>query len=247
MTNSNVTNSNVKTLIRAARELSDSVDLLSFAEPVTHVYNPLAYARKSHEAYLGRVSGDVKVVLLGMNPGPWGMAQTGVPFGEVAAVRDWMQIHEPVGKPPIEHEKRPVEGFDCQRSEVSGRRLWGLFQERFETPEAFFEDHFVLNYCPLVFMEESARNRTPDKLLPEERERLSAICDAHLLTVIRALDPDHLVGVGVYAEACLKRVVQIEDCRGKVTRILHPSPASPASNNDWAGKVTKQLQKAGVW
>ncbi|PAY21146.1 single-stranded DNA-binding protein [Rhodopirellula sp. SM50] len=247
MTNRNVTNSNVQALVRAARELSDSVDLLSFAEPVTHVYNPLAYAWKSHQAYLGRVSEDVKVVLLGMNPGPWGMAQTGVPFGEVAAVRDWMQIDEPVGKPPIEHEKRPVEGFECGRSEVSGRRLWGLFQERFETPDAFFQDHFVLNYCPLVFMEESARNRTPDKLLPEERERLTAICDAHLLTVIRTLDPDHLVGVGVYAEACLKRVVQVEGCRANVTRILHPSPASPASNNDWAGKVTKQLEKAGVW
>ncbi|MDV6032827.1 MAG: single-stranded DNA-binding protein [Phycisphaera sp. RhM] len=242
-----MTNSNVGALVRAARELSDSVDLLSFAEPVTHVYNPLAYAWKSHQAYLARVSEDVKVVLLGMNPGPWGMAQTGVPFGEVAAVRDWMQIDEPVGKPPIEHEKRPVDGFQCQRSEVSGRRLWGLFQERFKTPDAFFHDHFVLNYCPLVFMEESARNRTPDKLLPEERERLTAICDAHLLTVIRTLDPDHLVGVGVYAEACLKRVVQVEGCRANVTRILHPSPASPASNNNWAGKVTKQLEKAGVW
>ncbi|QEF96048.1 Uracil DNA glycosylase superfamily protein [Stieleria maiorica] len=247
MTNTDVSHTNRQTLVRAARELSDSVDLLSFADPVTHVYNPLSYARKSHEAYLGWVGEDVKVVLLGMNPGPWGMAQTGVPFGEVAAVRDWLQIDQPVDKPPIEHEKRPVEGFQCQRSEVSGRRLWGLFRDQFETPDAFFENHFVLNYCPLVFMESSARNRTPDKLPAEEREKLTAVCDAHLLTVIRTLDPDHLVGVGVYAEACLKRVVQIEGCRATVTRILHPSPASPASNNDWAGKVTKQLKSAGVW
>ena len=33
-----------------------------------------------------------RVVFLGMNPGPFGMAQVGVPFGEVAAVRDWLRI-----------------------------------------------------------------------------------------------------------------------------------------------------------
>ena len=240
-------NMNQRALVRASRELSNSVDQLSFAEPVTHVYNPLAYARKSHEAYLSFVSDDVSVVFLGMNPGPWGMAQTGVPFGEVAAVRDWMKINQSVGKPPIEHEKRPVQGLDCPRSEVSGRRLWGLMQERFETPENFFKQHFVLNYCPLVFMEESARNRTPDKLAAHERETLAAICDAHLQTVIRALDPEHLVGVGVYAEACLKRAVQIQGSHARVSRILHPSPASPSANKDWAGKVTKQLEKTNVW
>ena len=240
-------NTNIDALIRAARELSDSVDDLRFSDPVTHVYNPLAYARKPHEAYLSLVGENVSVVFLGMNPGPWGMAQTGVPFGEIAAVRDWMEINEPVGKPPIEHEKRPVEGFECQRSEVSGRRLWGLFQERYETPQSFFQDHFILNYCPLVFMEESSRNRTPDKLPAAERETLSAICDAHLQTVIRTLDPEHLVGVGVYAEACLKRAVQIDGSHAKVSRILHPSPASPSANKDWGGKVTKQLQDAGIW
>ena len=240
-------NPNAHALIRAARELCAAVQRLSFQEPVTHVYNPLEYARRSHEAYLSRAGENVSVVFLGMNPGPWGMAQTGVPFGEIAAVRDWMGINLPVEKPPIEHEKRPVEGFACQRSEVSGRRLWGLFQDRFGSPEVFFKDHFVLNYCPLVFMEASARNRTPDKLAPRERQTLDAICDAHLQTVIRTLDPDHLIGVGVYAEACLKRVVQIEGARAKVSRILHPSPASPSANNDWSGKVTRQLEKARVW
>jgi single-strand selective monofunctional uracil DNA glycosylase len=240
-------NVNQRSLVRASRELSNSVDQLSFAEPVTHVYNPLSYARKSHEAYLSLVGDDVSVVFLGMNPGPWGMAQTGVPFGEVAAVRDWMKINQPVGRPPIEHQKRRIDGFECERSEVSGRRLWGLMQDRFETPERFFKDHFILNYCPLVFMEESARNRTPDKLPVGERETLVAICDAHLLSVIRTLDPEHLVGVGVYAEACLKRAVQIEGSRAKVSRILHPSPASPSANKDWAGKVTQQLEKANVW
>ena len=237
-----------KRLIRAAKKLRDEVDTLSFAEPVTHVYNPLRYAWKAHQAYLSLL-GDAspRVLFLGMNPGPWGMAQTGVPFGEIAAARDWMGINVKVDSPPQEHPKRIVEGFNCQRSEVSGRRLWGLFSEHFETPQEFFAEHFVANYCPLVFMEASARNRTPDKLPAAEREPLDAACDQHLASVIKAIDPDHAVGVGAYAEKCLRRVLDQEGLDIQLSRILHPSPASPAANKDWAGTATKQLMASGVW
>lgn len=237
-----------KQLIAAARQLADEVDVLSFGDPVTHVYNPLRYAWNAHQAYLSQVNDSgVRVVLLGMNPGPWGMAQTGVPFGEIAAARDWLGINVPVDRPKNEHPKRPVEGFECGRSEVSGRRLWGLFQERFESADEFFEEHFIANYCPLVFMEESARNRTPDKLPAEQRQPLDAACDRHLVSVLAALQPDIVVGVGAYAEKCLQRALDAGGCQAQLTRILHPSPASPAANKDWAGTATRQLTDAGVW
>lgn len=237
-----------KTVIAAAKRLADDVDALSFSEPVTHVYNPLRYAWKAHQRYLSLVNPKgVRVLFLGMNPGPWGMAQTGVPFGEIAAARDWIGINEPVQRPDNEHPKRPVEGFECQKSEVSGRRLWGLFQEKYESPGSFFQDHFVANYCPLVFMEESARNRTPDKLPAEEREPLDEACDRHLQSILRALNPEFAVGVGAYAEKCLQRALKTGCCDAELSRILHPSPASPAANKDWAGKVTKQLEESNVW
>ncbi len=235
-------------LIDAAKRLSDEVDALSFAEPVTHVYNPLSYAWDAHQAYLSHVSDKgAKVVFLGMNPGPWGMAQTGVPFGEIAAARDFLKLNVPVDHPENEHPKRIVTGFECQRSEVSGRRLWGLFADKYKTAKKFFARHFVTNYCPLVFMEESARNRTPDKLPAAERQPLDAACDRHLQTILEVLQPKHVVGIGVYAEKCLQRALDNSDCTAKLSRILHPSPASPAANKDWSGKVTKQLVEAGVW
>ncbi|MFK8114854.1 MAG: uracil-DNA glycosylase family protein [Rubripirellula sp.] len=237
-----------KRVTAAARKLCKDVDAFAFGEPVTHIYNPLSYAWKSHQKYLAKLPDTgTRVVFLGMNPGPWGMAQTGVPFGEIAAVRDWMGIDCPVSRPDNEHPKRPVEGFDCERSEVSGRRLWGLFQEKFGTADAFFAEHFVTNYCPLVFMEESARNRTPDKLPAVERQPLDEACDRHLKSLLTALQPEHVVGVGVYAETCLKRVLESNCCEAKLSRILHPSPASPAANKDWSGKVTQQLKDAGIW
>ena len=232
--------------IAAARRLAKAVDRLPFDKPVTHVYNPLDYAWKAHEQYLRRMNSQgTRVLLLGMNPGPWGMAQTGVPFGQISAVRDWIGIDAKIGRPENEHPKRPIEGLDCTRSEVSGERLWGLFRDRFASVDDFFQQHFVANYCPLVFMEASGKNRTPDKLPAAEREKLTIVCDAHLLALLQATQAEVAVGVGAFAEKCLRRVV--DNNTVDVIRILHPSPASPAANRGWAEAATTQLVEAGVW
>lgn len=232
----------------ATHELNEKLEGLSFSEPVTHTYNPLVYAAESHRAFLERYGNSRKrVLLMGMNPGPWGMAQTGVPFGEIPAVRDWMGISAPVGKPDPEHPKRPITGFDCEKSEVSGRRLWGLFSERFPDAGDFFRDHFVVNYCPLVWMEESGKNRTPDKLPANEMKPVSEACDVYLAEYIRLLDPDYLIGVGAFAEKGLQRIAGAFEKDFIFGRVLHPSPASPAANRDWAGTAEKQLREIGVW
>lgn len=233
-------------LIESAARLRDAVNKLRFTPPVSHVYNPLDYAWSAHETYLRRYAASRKrIVFLGMNPGPFGMVQTGVPFGEISMVRDWLRIREKIEKPALEHLKRPVLGFDCARSEVSGQRLWGLFAKKFGTAANFFKDHVVMNYCPLAFIESSGKNRTPDKLPPSERTRLFEACDAHLRETVRILEPEWLVGVGDFAA---KRAQEVfPDGAIKIGQILHPSPASPAANRDWAGVVTRQLQELGVW
>ncbi len=233
---------------RAARRLGRQAAAVDFSAAVPWVYNPVDYAWNPHAQYLQRfANSSCRVLFLGMNPGPWGMAQTGVPFGEVAAVRDWLQIDAPVRKPSPEHPKRPIEGLACQRSEVSGKRLWGLFADRYATAEEFFEEHFVANYCPLIFMEASARNVTPDKLPADCRGPLLRACDAHLIELINALTPEWLIGIGAFAENCARRVAPEVSSPPRLGRILHPSPASPAANRDWAGTATGQLQKLGVW
>lgn len=229
----------------AARELSDTIDGMRFAAPVSHVYNPLTYAWAPHAAYLQRYGqGHRRVVFFGMNPGPFGMVQTGVPFGEIAAVRDWMGIEGEVTKPAGENPKRPVEGFGCARSEVSGRRLWGLFAERFGTAEAFFAEHFVANYCPLAFFD-GGRNLTPDKLPVAEQGPLLAACDAHLRQVAEILQPEWVIGVGAWAEARAREA--LAGLPVQYGRVLHPSPASPAANRGWSEAATKQLLALGVW
>jgi single-strand selective monofunctional uracil DNA glycosylase len=161
-----------------------------------------------------------------------------------------MGIQAPVAKPAAEHPKRPVEGFDCQRSEVSGRRLWGLFAERFGTAGVFFGEHFVLNYCPLVWMSESGANLTPDKLSAAEMQPVEQACLAHLAEVIEILRPSFLIGIGGFAEERLRRAAENSGSAGnaaRIGRILHPSPASPAANRGWAEAASRQLAELGVW
>jgi len=233
-------------LIIAAKRLRHAVAELRFATPVAHVYNPLIYAWRAHEVYLRRYgNGHKRVLFLGMNPGPFGMTQTGVPFGQIAAVRDWLGIQARIHHSPDEHPKRPVMGFDCPRSEISGQRLWGLFARRFGSAETFFQEHMVMNYCPLAFCEESGRNRTPDKLPAKERTALFAACDDHLREIVRILEPEWLVGVGDFAGKRAREV--IANSPPRVGQILHPSPACPASNNNWAAIATTRLRDLGVW
>ncbi|GHT93202.1 single-strand selective monofunctional uracil DNA glycosylase [Betaproteobacteria bacterium] len=233
-------------LIAAARQLSDAVDAMRFAPPVSHVYNPLAYAGDIHRAYLERYgAGRKRVVFVGMNPGPFGMVQTGVPFGEIAIVRDWLGLEGPVGQPAQPDPKRPVEGFACTRSEVSGRRLWGLFRERFGTAEAFGAQHFVANYCPLAFFVEG-RNLTPDKLPVAEQAALLRACDRHLATLVATLEAEWVIGIGAWAEARVRAALG-DKTFVNIGRILHPSPASPAANRGWSEAASRQLAELGVW
>jgi len=231
--------------IAAARKLSDTLAPMRFAPPVSHVYDPLTYAWPVHQAYLERFAATPKrVVFLGMNPGPFGMAQTGVPFGEIETVRNWLGLSGEVGKPPVENPKRPVEGFACTRSEVSGRRLWGLFRERFGTADAFAQEHFVANYCPLAFFD-GGRNLTPDKLPAAEAGPLMAACDEHLRALVDALQPDWIIGIGAWAERRAAQALAGRDLR--IGRVLHPSPASPAANRGWSEAASRQLTALGIW
>jgi len=232
-------------LLEISDRLAGDLQRLRFAAPVAYVYNPCVYAREPHARYLSRFGGAGReAVFVGMNPGPWGMAQTGVPFGEVDMVKNWLGIDGEVGKPHPEHPKKPVDGFRCQRSEVSGRRLWGLFRERCGTPERFFERFFVLNYCPLLFLDADGRNLTPDKLKSGDRAPLLEACDSALLSCIEHIGPARVVGVGNFAEERLREILQQSGVR--VGKILHPSPANPTANSGWKDIVLGQLRDLGI-
>ena len=224
------------------RELSG----LCFAAPVAYVYRPLEYAGAVHREFLRRYArGPKKYLMVGMNPGPWGMAQTGIPFGAVSLVRDWLGLRElRMERPAEEHVRRPVLGFACGREEVSGRRLWGWARDTYGTPESFFEAFWVTNYCPLLFLDREGRNLTPDRLHKEDRELLQGPCDRALAGMAAALEVELIVAIGAWAER--RATAACSDLPLEIGRILHPSPASPAANRGWAEIAESQLRDLGV-
>ena len=226
-------------------DLLDELRPLKFSRPVTHVYNPLEYARASYSEYLQRYAKSPKeIVLIGMNPGPWGMAQTGIPFGEVAAVKDWLGIEAVVDTPANTHPKRPVTGFNCPRSEVSGKRIWGWARNKFSVPQNFFSRFFIANYCPLQFIESSGRNRTPNQLRAAERKALFAPCDRALRRTVEHLKPRYVVGVGRFTSERAR--ISLNDMSVKIGGITHPSPANPKANQGWEAIIEKEFEQMGI-
>lgn len=233
-------------LVAVAERLRRRTRALRFGTPVTCVYAPLDYAWVPHRRYLERYGREPREVLfVGMNPGPFGMAQTGVPFGDVELVRDWLGIEGPVGRPRPEHPRRPVLGFAMERREVSGARFWGWARERCGTSDAFFRHAFVWNYCPLCFMDEGGRNLTPDRLRPREaRERLFAICDEGLAAVAAHLRPSVIVGIGRFAADRVRPVAERHGARSGGAP--HPSPANPGANRGWSAIFEAALRELGI-
>jgi single-strand selective monofunctional uracil DNA glycosylase len=156
-----------------------------------------------------------------------------------------MGLDAEVRAPPaaLRHPKREVRGFASKRREVSGTRLYSLAREHFGGIEAFFRRFWIVNYCPLAFFDEGGANVTPPRLRKDDRERLFAVCDRHLVQVVEILEPDVVIGIGKFAE---RRAVHAAGSHRRVGGILHPSPASPKANRGWAGQALSELAALGI-
>ncbi|KAK5872284.1 hypothetical protein PBY51_012999 [Eleginops maclovinus] len=228
-------------------ELNAHLRRLSFSEPVRHIYNPLEYAWDTHRCYVQRYcQAGQSILFLGMNPGPFGMAQTGVPFGEVNSVVDWLKITGEVGHPQDEHPKRRITGLACTQKEVSGARFWGFFRKLCGEPALFFQHCFVHNLCPLIFLGASGKNLTPPELLVGEREALLALCDIALCQAVEALGVSMVIGVGRVAEQRARRALSAAGSNVRVEGLMHPSPRNPLANKGWEVVAKAKLAELGV-
>ena len=240
----------VERMIEASSKLRDDVEKFSDSlvkeGSVDAVYNPLAYAWEPHRAYLELASGGgAKTLLLGMNPGPHGMGQMGIPFAATSVVRDLLKITDlEVGQPSTPHPKRPISGLGWPKEEVSGTRLWGLLENEYGSAESIFKSVFLLNHCPLMlFSGERATNITPDKITGPTTKALLERCDDHLREVVDIMQIERVIGVGRYSEKRALNALSGIDI--SITTCWHPSPASPLANRnkgeDWKKNVRNVL------
>ena len=240
----------VEQLIRAASSLRDDVRPLGVKlvseGRIDVCYNPLDYAWDAHVAFLRRMGGSgARTVILGMNPGPHGMGQMGIPFAAPSVVQDLLGITGiPVNQPETPDPRRPVVGLEYPREEVSGTRLWGLLAEHYGDAGAIASSVFLVNHCPLMlFSGPRAANITPDKVGGKSAQALLERCDQHLREVVVALDAQRVIGVGRFAESRARSA--LTDDAVEVVGCWHPSPASPLANRnagaDWRANVRAVL------
>jgi len=235
-------------VLELERQQTLALSALSFGAPVTTIYHPIDYASEPHSDYVRRYCRSQKnVVFLGMNPGPFGMVQSGVPFGDCRLVREWLGVSGAVRKPANENAKRPIIGLECQRSEVSGTRFWNFIRSLSlnDDPNSFFRHCYVHNYCPAAFIDHKGKNITPASMKKSDLAALESICDEYLIKAIDVLGASVVVAIGVYARDRCRRVFSSELPRIRVEMIMHPSPANPATNTGggWAVKVRQQLEQ----
>lgn len=64
-------------------ELNVSLEQLHLPSEIQCIYNPTVYARHTFEIFVQKYCNSKKdIMYFGMNPGPWGMSQTGVRISE---------------------------------------------------------------------------------------------------------------------------------------------------------------------
>ncbi|PSN56774.1 hypothetical protein C0J52_02685, partial [Blattella germanica] len=212
------------TLLAIERKQCCKLESLHFSSPIEFIYNPLEYAYDLHSKFVHRFCNSPKIILfLGMNPGPWGMSQTGIPFGEIQVVKEWLKLSGTVGHPVKEHPSRQVLGLDCKRSEISGKKFWGFFQNLCGEPETFFQHSFVYNYCPFAFMTETGKNITPAELKISERQAINEICDEALCDVLRLLEVEIIIAIGRFAETRAAKAVKGTELEGKIKVMINHS------------------------
>lgn len=230
------------------KALCESLLNLKLNDQIAFVYNPLDYASETHEDYVRKYCRSTKDILfLGMNPGPFGMAQNGVPFGDTHYVKNWLNIKGSVQKPDREHPRRLIHGLHCVRSEVSGQRFWSFLEDISKTPDVFFSHCYVHNYCPLSFMTSSGKNVTPPEIQSSQKKVLLDICDKSILEVIKLLHVKFIIGIGKFAEGRARKVIkEYQITNVKVFGIMHPSPINPFANKGWKDIIYRQLSECGI-
>ena len=183
-----------------------------------------------------------------MNPGPCPSGWTQDALSARSPQLWWMSIDGPVRRPKHQHPKRPIEGFDCKRSEV-GRRLWGWPNPASALPTR--SSAIGSCSCPVVFLEASGPTSRSGQAAGEAADRsVCGIGDRHLAAALTELRPEWAIGGAPSRRSASALCSKAHNWTARWRAGLHradPAPeprASPAANRGWSEAAERQLSRA---
>jgi len=193
------------------------------------VINPLEYLWLQYGYYTSCYHNQYpRAMIIGMNPGPKGMSQTGIPFGSPNIIPSILpnkslfnEIRDNEGS-PVSSPHRRITGPSNTTVEVSGNRLWSALIKRYGDFKSITSEIFVDNICPLLFLcgKNGSKNLTPDKLTPSPAKIiLIRLCTERLQKIYQCLgEPSNIVALGRWSHKFLEKMFP----KVRVTYILHP-------------------------
>jgi len=232
--------------------------------------DPTRYCRSAWAAYLQMAARLGCVLVVGMNPGPHGMAQTGVPFTDPWIV-DELDLQAPrADVPPADipavgswrHRSHRARGVLGSKREESAKRLWPLLREICapyaavgpsadkiaEATRRVCNEVLLVNALPICWLDPAGKNVSAEqveKRAPAQvREGLRDLVNEWLQAVADILRPAAVIGVGRWAREFVTDL-DVDHFVEIPFRdgIKHPSP-SAGSEAAWRAEAEPILRRA---
>ncbi|XP_073819638.1 uncharacterized protein isoform X2 [Musca autumnalis] len=204
------------------------------------IYNPLDYdAAKIHKDYLKRyLKGPKRVLFVTMNPASHGELQTGIPFGHMPTIREYMKLKSTIIDSPVPHPSEDEE----QERENNSIYFWQMIREIFYSQNfflsKFFQQRFVHSFCPLAFIDGEKQFVTLENL-PDKtyRKEVTKACVHILEKQLKLLQPDMVIVMGGYVHGNMQRS---KYCKTKLLPQI-PNPWSMSQSMDTWKKNLKEF------
>ena len=227
------------------------------------VWNPGRYGERWHRRFRETYPpGPNPVLLLGLNPGPYGMGQTGIPFTDIRRLES--DLPELAARLRTDGESIGLPGLappDLRRRldrtfESSSIRVYRFLRLAGGSAGAGWRRVVAANPCPMLFMEGTV-NRTPADLRRALRKRGGRLervtarleeCDQLrrecAREAVRVLEPRGVILLGRNIQEALAGDPSLGAVPGGVLAWEHPARAVPDA---WAGGLVRAVRRRGWW
>jgi single-strand selective monofunctional uracil DNA glycosylase len=226
------------------------------------IWNPGLYAASWHALFRKEYPASAGCILVfGLNPGPYGMAQTGIPFTDLKRLRE----HLPRLAKGLERRgcslagvglaPRSLRPYLSRTFESSAVRVYRFLSRGWGSAEDGWRSVVVANPCSLLFMDAAGENRTPADLVGAVsrrtgslvaarrlRERCNALRRLAAREAVRVLSPRGVVLLGKDAQRAMQTGIAPLLGPDSILGWEHPARAVP---DRWAMGLLEEIKRRG--
>jgi len=206
------------------------------------VWNPALYALDIYQEYLTKFPPEPGAILaLGLNPGPYGMAQTGIPFTDCRTASGALGMEMTIpGKAPDDLISRLKKANGKWRGtyERSSLGMYRFLILAWGDIKTAYRNWFVGNPCPLLFLDPERWNVTPADPRLRRMKEVGELRQRAVIGFSEILNPRGIVCFGKDVAKAVGEVAIRQVGPDRVVFYEHPARAVPEK---WAAGLLQEL------